>query len=148
VAVATLALLAAGCGEAGGVAEGATVTAYVAAQLCPEAERELAKNGAKAGEVRVRVNCLPSSERRGKSDLAAIGEGARRATEDSTSIAYVTTTDPVAIRFSETILEEAGVAQLPTSSGATAMDQLLHAVDEAGNASNLRASVDKSLGDG
>ncbi len=94
----------------------------------------------------MRVNCLPAGERGGKADLAAIGDGARRAIEDSTSIAYITTTDPVAIRFSETILEEPGIAQLPTSSGAKAMDQLLHAVDEAGNATNLRASVDKSLG--
>jgi hypothetical protein len=135
----------AGCGEAEGVAEGATATAYVVAPLCGEAEQALAEHGAKAGEVRVRIDCLSESERRGKPDLAAIGAGARRATEDSTSIAYVTTTDPTAIRFSETILEEAGIAQLPTSSGATAMAQLLHAVAEAGNASNLRESVDKSL---
>lgn len=146
MAAASLVLLLAGCGEAGGVAEGATVTAYVAAPLCPGAERELARHGAKAGEVQVRVSCLPKGEGGGKPDLAAIGEGARRATEDSTSVAYVTTTDPVAIRFSETILEEAGIAQLPTSSGETAMASLLHAVAEAGNASNLRESVDKSLG--
>jgi hypothetical protein len=88
---------------------------------------------------------LPQGERGGKPNLAAIGEGARRATEDSASIAYITTTDPVAIRFSETILEEAGIAQLPTSSGARAMAKLLHAVAEAGNASNLRESVKDHL---
>jgi hypothetical protein len=128
------------------VSQGAVVTAYVVAPLCAEAEQELAKDGGSAGEVRVRVSCLPASERAGKSDLAAIGEGARRATEDSTSIAYITTTDPVATRFSKTILEEPGIAQLPTSSGTTAMAQLLHAITEAGNASNLRESVNKSLG--
>lgn len=142
---ASTALAAAGCGEAGGIAEGAAVTAYVAAPLCAEAEGALGRDGGQAGEVRVRVSCLPKGERGGKPDLAAIGEGARRATEDSASIAYITTTDPVAIRFSETILEEAGIAQISTSSGAKAMDQLLHAVDEAGNTSNLRASVNKSL---
>jgi hypothetical protein len=137
-----------GCGEAGGVGSGATVTAYVAAPLCAEAKRELGRDGAKAGEVRVRVICLPKVERGGRLNLGAIGAGARRATEDSTSIAYITTPDPGAVRFSETILEEAGIAQLQTSSGATAMNQLLHAVDEAADSSNLRESVDKSLGDG
>jgi predicted transcriptional regulator len=127
------------------VGQDAVVTAYVVAPLCVEAEQTLAKHEGNAGEVRVRVSCLPKGERGGKTDLAVIGEGARRATEDSTSIAYITTTDPVAIRYSETILEEAGIAQLPTSSGATAMAKLLHAVAEAGNASNLRESVDESL---
>jgi hypothetical protein len=121
------------------------VTAYVAAPLCVEAEQALAKHGAEAGEVRVRVICLPSSERGGEQDLAAIGAGARRASEDSTSIAYVTTRDPTAIRFSETILEEAGIAQISTSSGAKAMDQLLHAVDEAGDSGNLRESVRSTI---
>jgi hypothetical protein len=92
------------------------------------------------GEVRLRVECLPEA-----SDLAAIGAGARRATEDSTTIAYITNTDPVAGRFSKTILEEAGIAQLPTSSGATAIDQLLHAVAEAGDSGNLRESVRDAL---
>jgi hypothetical protein len=127
------------------VSKGATVTAYVAAPLCAEAKRELALDGGQAGEVRIRVSCLPKGEREGKLDLAAIGAGARKATEDSTSIAYITTIDPGAVRFSETILEEAGIAQLPTRSGATAMDKLLQAVREAGDASNLRASVDKSF---
>jgi hypothetical protein len=96
----------------------------------------------------VRVSCLPKDERDGKLDLAAIGAGARKATEDSTSIAYITTTDPIAVRFSETILEEAGIPQLSTSSGPTAMDKLLHAIGEAGDTSNLRESVDKSLASG
>jgi hypothetical protein len=143
-----LLLAVAGCSEAEGVAEGAIATAYVVAPLCGKAEQALAEHGAKAGEVRMRIGCLPASGRGGRADLAAIGAGARRTIEDSTSIAYVTTTDPTAIRFSETILEEAGIAQLPTSSGAKAMAQLLHAVAEAGNASNLRESVDKSLGNG
>jgi hypothetical protein len=144
LAAIALALLA-GCGESSGVGSGASVTAYVVVPLCKEAERELARHGAKVGEVRVRVSCLPKGERGGKADLAAIGAGARRASEDSTAIAYVTTTDPVAIRFSRTILEEAGIAQLSTSSGAKAMAQLIHAVDEAGNSSDLRASVDDTL---
>jgi hypothetical protein len=140
-------LVVAGCGEGEGVGKGAMVTAYVVAPLCAEAKRELVRDGAKAGKVRVRVSCLPKDERDGRLDLAAIGAGARRATEDSSAIAYIATTEPVAARFSETILEEAGIAQLPTSSGATAMAKLLHAVAEAGNAGNLRESVDKSFED-
>lgn len=142
------ALAASGCGETNGVGPGATVTAYVVAPLCAEAEMALARHGAEVGEVRVRVACLPSSEHGEKQDLAAIGAGARRASEDSTSIAYIATTDPIAVRFSETILEEANIPQLPTSSGERAMAKLIHAVAEAGNASNLRASVNQSLTSG
>jgi hypothetical protein len=127
------------------VSQGAVVTAYVVAPLCAEAEKALAAHGAKVGEVRIRVDCLPSPQRGGKFDLAAIGAGARRATEDSTAIAYITTTDPVAIRFSETILEEPGIAQLPTSSGKLAITKLIQAIGEAGSSSNLRASVADAL---
>lgn len=129
----------AGCGDEG-VAKGAEASVYVAAPLCSEAGRELASSGSQVGEVRLRVKCLAQA-----SDLASIGAGARRATEDSTTIAYVGTTDPTAIRFSETILEEAGIAQISTGSGAAAMDKLIHAVDEAGNTSNLREAVRDAL---
>jgi hypothetical protein len=112
----------------------------VVAPLCSEASRELAGRGSQVGEVRLHVKCLPEA-----GDLASIGAGARRATEDSTTIAYIGTRDPTAVRFSETILEEAGIAQLSSGSGAAAMDQLIHAVDEAGDTNNLRESVDKSL---
>jgi hypothetical protein len=128
-----------GCGDEG-VTQGATASVYVVAPLCSEASKELNRNGPRAGDVRLRVKCLPKA-----GDLTAIGAGARRATEDSTTIAYVGTRDPTAIRFSETILEEAGIAQLSTSSGAAAMDQIIHAVDEAGDTSNLRESVRDGL---
>lgn len=139
-------LLVAGCGEAGGVSEGARVTAYVTAPLCAEAKRALARRGGKAGEVELHVSCLPEGERGGRQDLAAIGAGARRATEDSTAIAYVTTTtDPTAVRFSETILEEAGIARLAADSGAAAMDRLVDAIERAGDAGNLREAVADAL---
>ena len=95
--VASVVLLAvlAGCGEASGVEEGATVTAYVAAPLCAEAKQELERRGAKAGELRVRVFCLEVTApqegpagRRGI-DLATVGANARRATEDSTAVGYL-----------------------------------------------------------
>jgi hypothetical protein len=93
--------------------------------------------------VRLRVKCLPEA-----STLAAIGAGARRAVEDSSTIAYIGPADRKATQFSKTILEEAAIAQIPTSSGATAMAKLIRAVDEAGDTSNLRESVDESLGSG
>lgn len=120
----------AGCGESEGVASGATVTAYVAGPLCAEARRELARHGAEAGDVRVRAVCLPSSERGGKLDLATIGANARRATEDSSSIAYIGEPTKAASRFAEPILEEAGIQRYPATPGAKAMDELLQALED------------------
>lgn len=136
----------AGCGESGGAAEGATVSVYVAASLCAEAESELARVGGKAGGVRVRVVCLSSAESSQKLDLAQIGANARRATEDSSSIGYIGEPTRAASHFSEPILETAGIAQLPQTSGAAAMKKLLQAVDEAGASESLRESVHDELG--
>jgi hypothetical protein len=114
---------------------------YVAAPLCAEAERELARDGGRAGGVRVRAICLPSAESDGKLDLATIGANARRATEDSTTVGYVGEPTGAATRFSKPILEGASVAQLPETSGTLAMRKLLKAVDEASDSGGLRASV-------
>jgi len=129
-----------GCGQSAGVSKGATVSVYAAAPLCAEAERELARHEERAGDVRVRVSCLPSAESSRKLILARIGANARQATEDSSAIAYIGEPTRAASRFSETILEEAGIAQLPETPGAVAMRKLLRAVDEAGKG-NLRQSV-------
>ena len=118
-----------GCGESGGVASGATVTAYVAGALCPQAQKELARHGGEAGDVKVRAICLPSSEHGGKLDLATIGANARRATEDSSSIAYIGEPTHAASKFAETILEEAGITQYAATSGKRAMSQLLSALE-------------------
>jgi hypothetical protein len=115
----------AGCGESDGVADGATVTVYVAGALCAEAEEELARHGAEAGDLHVRAVCLPRSEPGGKLDLATIGANARRATEDSSSIAYIGEPTRAASSFAETILEEAGIQQYAATPGAEAMRQLL-----------------------
>ncbi len=144
--VAVCALLAvAGCGESEGVAEGAVVSVYVAAPLCAEAKRELARDGGQAGDVRVRVVCLPRAESAGKLNLATIGSSARRATEDSTTIGYIGEPTRAATRFSAPILESAGIAQLSKSSGAVAMRKLLRAVDEAGGSGSVRQSVNDTL---
>jgi hypothetical protein len=143
--VACILLLAVGCGEGEGVADGATVSAYVAAPLCAEAKRELARDGGEAGGVRVRAVCLPSVESGRKLDLAAIGANARRATEDSTAIGYIGEPTKAATRFSAPILESANVPQLSESSGAVAMSKLLRALDEADTSGSLRESIDDEL---
>jgi hypothetical protein len=121
------------------------VSVYVAAALCLEAERELARDGGEAGDVRVRAVCLPSAESSQKFDLALIGANARRATEDATVIGYIGEPTRSATRFSEPILEAAGIAQLTGTSGTAAMRKLLRAVDQAGDAGSLRASVNDEL---
>lgn len=134
-------VLIAGCGESAGVGEGAVASVYVAAPLCADAERELARDGGGAGDVRVRVVCLPSAESSQELDLARIGANARRATEDATTVGYIGEPTHAASRFSEPILEAAGIAQLTETSGAAAMRKLLRAVDEAGDGASLRQSV-------
>lgn len=143
----TVLLAVAGCGGGGGVSEGATVSVYAVAPACAGAKRVLARHGARAGEVRVRLVCLRDSEEGKRWTLAAVGANARRATENSTTVAYIADRDPTAARFSRSILESAGVAQLPPSpSGAAAMAKLLDAIRGADPSSNLRESVEESLG--
>jgi hypothetical protein len=88
---------------------------------------------------------LPSAESSQKLNLAQIGANARRATEDAAAIGYIGEPTHAASRFSEPILEEAGIAQLPQISGAAAMKKLLQAVDEAGSSGSLRESVNAAL---
>jgi hypothetical protein len=134
-----------GCGESAGVGEGAVASVYVAAPLCAGAERELARDGDEAGDVRVRAVCLPGGESSQKLDLARIGANARRATEDATTIGYIGEPTRSATRFSEPIIDAAGIPQLTETSGAAAMKKLLQAVSEAGDAGSLRASVNDEL---
>lgn len=143
LAALALASVVSGCGEGEGVAAGATVRAYVGAPLCAGAKRELARTGGKAGDVRVQAVCLADAEEGGRLDLATIGVDARRATEDSTAIAFLEAPGP-SNRFAQPIVEEAGIAWTTGSSGAKAMRQILHAVAEAGS-SSLRDSVREAL---
>ena len=125
-----VAIVVAGCGEGGEVASGATVAAYVAAPLCLEARKELARHGGQAGDVRVRVTCLPSAEDGRKLDLATIGANARRATEDSSAVAYIGERTRAATRFSEPILEAAGIRQYAAMPGSVAMRKLLKVLND------------------
>jgi hypothetical protein len=146
-AVATGALLliaVVGCSGNGGVESGATVTAYVAAPLCDGAKQELVRAGGQAGDFSVRAVCLSSDREGEKLDLAAIGANARRATEDSTTVAYLDAVDPRAARFTHPILDSAEIAWISNSSGKKAMARLLALLDEAGSGS-VRESIRDAL---
>lgn len=141
-ALLALGVLATGCGE-GGASPGATVSVYVSAPLCGGARRELAGAHGKAGDLRVRAVCLDPVERDGHADLAAAGADARRATEDSTAIAYLGPRGPAA-RFSQPIVESADIAWIGTNSGATAMRRVLDALSR-GDISSPRSTVREAL---
>jgi hypothetical protein len=135
------AALVVGCGE-GGVAGGATVSVYVTKPLCAAAGGELEKEGKRVGEVRVRIVCLPPVQRHGRADLATAGANARRATEDSTAVAFLEATGPAA-KFTESIVQAANIAWLESNDGATAMHRVLKALGD--NPSSPRSDVRESL---
>jgi hypothetical protein len=132
----------AGCGGGGGVSDGATVVAYVDAPLCAGAERALANQDGSAGSVRVRVSCLASARDGARLNLATVGANARRATENSATVAYIEV--PAVPSFSRPIVEAAGIPLIRSASGATAMDRLLGALGGADSGS-LRDSVREAL---
>jgi hypothetical protein len=142
--VCALGLLLGGCGGDGGVASGATVSVYVSAPLCAGAKQELARNGGRAGSVRVRAICLPSARRRDRLSLATLGVNARHATADSTSVAYLELPDSRTARFTQPILESAELGWIEARSGSSAMSRLLRAVQNADSAS-LREALWESL---
>jgi len=78
----------------------------------------------------LRVVCLPSAESSRKLDLSQIGANARRATEDSSSIAYIGERARAASRFSAPILNAAEIQQYAGISGSVAMNELLGALEE------------------
>jgi hypothetical protein len=129
----TVVALGTGCGE-GGVGGGATVAVYVAAPLCKEALGALQKAGGEADDLKVEALCLAPVESGGGVDLAVAGVNARRASEDSSSVAYLDTPGRGA-KFSQSIVEAANIAWLKTSSGATAIRRVLKALEERGSSS-------------
>ena len=132
-----LAFAAVGCGGDGASA-GATVSVYTAMPLCAEARRELAKKDGEAGDLKVRAICLAPVEAKGRADLAAAGANARRAIEDSTTVAFLEAPGPAA-RFSRSIVEAADVAWVETDSGSAAMRRVLRALADKGSASPRNA---------
>jgi hypothetical protein len=106
----------------------------VAAPLCKEVRGALQKAGGKADDLEVQALCLPPVESGGGVDLAVAGANARRATEDSSSVAYLEAPGPAA-KFGQSIVEAANIAWIKTSSGATAMSGVLKALEERGSTS-------------
>lgn len=143
-ALAALLLAAVGCGESEGVAEDATVAAYMEAPLCAGAKQELVRAGSRAGSLSVRAVCLPSATEGRKLNLATLGANARRATEDSTAVAFLEAPNPRAARFTHPILETAEIPWLTASSGNAAMAELLQLI-EAADSGSLRASLREAL---
>ncbi len=132
------------------------MSVYVSAPLCAEAKRELARAGGRVGEVHLRAACVDdgakslaarsNAGRAGRSRLALIGAAARAATEDSSSVAYIGTRDPTAVRFSEPILEEAGIVRISADSGATGVARLLRAFRRIEDPESPRESLAEELG--
>ncbi len=132
-ALLALALAAGGCGG-NGVSAGATVSVYVSAPHRQAAQRQLARDAGAVEDLKVKAVCLPPVASGARVDLAQTGSNARRATEDSTAVAYLEASGPAA-KFSRTIVESANLAWLETDSGSTAMRRILSALEEAGSTS-------------
>ena len=93
-------------------------------RLVLDAEDDLSEAGGEAGGVSVRAHYMEASP-----DPALIAANARRAVEDSTSIAYIGEVDPKAELTSSPIINEAGLLEVPP--GPDAMAQVLEAIDGA-----------------
>jgi hypothetical protein len=144
IALCAVAAAASGCGAGSGVSEDATVAAYVEASLCAGARQELASQSGRAGDLRVKAICVPSPHEAKKLNLATLGANARRATEDSTSVAFLEAPTPTASRFTHRILETAEIPWISENSGAVAMSRLLKLIESAGSGS-LRESLREDL---
>jgi len=120
-----------GCGE-GGAQSGATVSVYVVAPLCQEARREVDDAGRRAGDLKVRMLCQRQVEDGGQADLALAGVAARRATEDSSSVAFLVAPGPAA-PFTRSIIEAADVAWVETDRAAAPVGRVLRALEGDGD---------------
>lgn len=134
------AFLVAGCGE-GGAEEGARLHVYVSAPLsggeadvgrrvCSEA-REEAQRAGEPGGYQLRVFCLDAAGPEGRWTLARAGANARRATADSTTVAYLGEPERGARKQSLPIVEAAGIAELGELSGRDAVAEVAAAIDES-----------------
>jgi branched-chain amino acid transport system substrate-binding protein len=150
VAVGTVLL---GCGEEG-AESGATVRVYVSAplrgeeadagqRLCDEA-REQAAQGKGDGDLQLRIVCLDAAGSGGRWTLAKVGSNARRATEDSTTVAYIGEPDPKARQQSTPIVEAAEITELGGMTGRKAIAKVTAAIS-AGDETKPRQSVFDAL---
>jgi hypothetical protein len=155
VLLAVVGAIAAGCGEEG-AAGGATVTVYVSAplrgeeasagqRLCDEAREQASQGKGDEDELKLRVVCLDAAGPRGAWTLAQVGANARRATEDSTAIAYVGEPDRQARKQSRPIVDAAGIAQIGGRPGREAIARVQAALRES-DSDDPRAAVFSALG--
>lgn len=142
VVVAALAATLSGCGT-GGAESGATVSVYAVPPLCREARQVVDGADGKAGDLKVRVLCLRRVESKGRADLAIVGANARRATEDSSSVAYLEAPGRAA-PFSQSIVEKADIAWVNTSSAVPTVRRILKALE--GDSSSPRQAVLDEVG--
>jgi hypothetical protein len=139
-----------GCGE-GGAAAGARVTVYVSAplqgveaatgrHLCAGARGEAARSGGKVEELELEVVCLDAAGKKERWTLAQVGANARRATEDSTTVAYVGEPDARARKQSRPIVAAAEIAEISGVTGEEAVARVIEAIRE-GDAGQPRDAV-------
>lgn len=151
-----IAVGAAGCGEDEGVAEGATVRAYVERPLCQDDVSVIAMIADQNEALDLKLVCLPSA--RGPElgqgvgagrevDLAQAGANARLASEDSAAILYVAPGDPGVARFTHPILAAAGIGWLTASSRREVRLRLPELLSGA-DTDDLRADLRDELGQG
>ena len=149
-----LAVIASGCGEEGAAA-GAELTVYVSAplrgdegeqgrRLCAEAREEAARGGGE-DDYELRVVCLDAAGADGGWTLAKVGSNARRATEDSTAIAYIGEPDRAARQQSRPIVDAAEIAELGGVTGKEAIARIATALNED-DSNDPRAAVFDALG--
>jgi hypothetical protein len=155
LALLALAVVMSGCGEEG-AAEGAELTVYVSAplrgdegeqgrRLCAEAREEAARGGGEEDDYELRVVCLDASGADGHWTLAKVGSNARRATEDSTTVAYIGEPDRAARQQSRPIVDAAEIAELGGVSGKEAIARIATALRED-DSNDPRAAVFDALG--
>ena len=111
---------------------------YVSEPLCSEAEAGLARRGSEVDGVDVGIVCLPAVVEKGRLDLATAGAQARRATQDSTTVAFVVP-EGREVQYTRPILKEADIAVLEAESGSKAIGEVLDALAERGGKSPREA---------
>jgi len=120
------------------------VTVYVEPPVCATTQYE--KVVAEGG-FEVRFVCLPRPRGSAGVDLATAGANARRASEDSSTVGYLQPVDPAVTRFTQPILESAGIGWIAADSAHNGVARMLTLLDEA-DPSSVRADVREALGQG
>jgi cell pole-organizing protein PopZ len=97
------------------------------------------------GDLKLQVVCLDAAGERGGWTLAQVGANARRATEDSTAVAYVGEPDPRARKQSQPIVAAAEIAEIGGVSGEEAVGEVVAAI-RGGDADHPRDAVFQAEG--